>query len=110
MPKYRYTFTKSNGARIVTKANTLSGAIERAALTTLDDWTYIREPGIRNAVFITFVSEEEDGESVCVCNIATPRVRDAIVEHRGDWIIQLGLICQDQTNDMVRRELLSASA
>lgn len=43
MEKYRFTFTKGNGARITVKANTLSGAIKRAALTAADDWTYIRE-------------------------------------------------------------------
>lgn len=62
------------------------------------------ELAIRNAVFITFISEEEDGEKVCVCNIATPKMRDAIIEHRGDWIIQLGLICQDSDDNYYSKE------
>lgn len=50
---------------------------------------------IQKACFVSFESESEDGNRVCVTNIASPALRDAVVECRTDWLVQIGVICDD---------------
>lgn len=49
---------------------------------------------IANSIFISFESESEDGDKVCVTNIASTTLRDAVIEYRGDWLVQVGVIYQ----------------
>lgn len=62
------------------------------------------ELGISRAVFISFTSESEHGDKVCVTNIETPALRDAVIARIGDWLIQMGVICQDDAGDYYCKE------
>lgn len=46
----------------------------------------------QQAMFVSFDSEREGEDKVCVTNIASASLRDAVISMVGDWVVQMGVI------------------